>query len=159
MLSTYSLELYIANAINAATNGTYRAPTFAANEEPYSSGNYYSIHSFVTAGYYDSQQIWNGTSSVVMKGDPIMAKNETGTNRISTGSGNDFIYSATGSYLVARGNAGNDAIFAHNKLDGQGGEGNDVLVAGVDIKSNASGNHGMEKSACQCTDYDSECSG
>lgn len=141
MLSISSIELLIADTINDAYNGTYRAPTFAGLDTSYTSGNYYSIHSFLTAGYYNSNQAWSGTSSVVMRGDPIMGKYDYGRNDINGGSGNDFIYSATGNYLVAWGEAGNDTIIAHSSLDGHGGDGNDVLVAGVDINGNASGNY------------------
>lgn len=140
MLARSSIQLLIATSINNAGNGTYLTPTFAGLAEVYNSGYYNSIHAFITAGYYSSNQVWNGSSSVVMRGDPIMGKNEYGRNDISSGAGNDVIYSATGNYLAGSGNAGHDLIIAHDKLDGHGGEGNDFIAAGVDINSNASGN-------------------
>lgn len=141
MVPITSIQLVIADAINNAHTGTYRAPTFAGLNTPYTSGNYYSMHSFTTAQYYSSEQTWEGNSSVVMRGDPIMAKGEYGRNNISSGSGKDFIYSDTGNYLVAWGGEGNDTIFGHDSLDGHGEEGNDVVVAGVDIVGNYSGNY------------------
>lgn len=134
-----SIELLMADAINNGS-GSYRTPTFAGLNQPYTSGSYYSMHSFVTANYYSSSQSWSGSTGVILRGDPIMGKSDRGRNDLDGGSGNDFIYSDTGHYCVAYGGEGNDTIFGHDRLDGHGNEGNDFIVAGVDVNTNASGN-------------------
>lgn len=132
------LELMIAQAINRAS-GSYLTPTFKGEDQPNFSGNYYSIHSHTTAGYYDSTQTWSGNNGVIMTGDRITGS--TGRNNLGGGNGNDVIYSPWGDYLNARGGAGNDTIIGPDLLGALGGEGNDFIAAGVDIRANSSGNY------------------
>ena len=134
----HDIELAIANAINGA-GGTYLAPTFATENKPYISGNYYSIWSHVTAGYDVSTQNWNGNNSVVMLGDETVGN--TGRNDLAGGNGSDVLYSGKFGYLSASGGAGNDIIIGRNNLDATGDEGNDFIVAGVGINASYSGNY------------------
>lgn len=138
-MSQYQAELLLANAILAA-NGVYQAPTFGPVNTPTQNGSYYSLRSYTSAGYYDSSQVWSGAASIIMEGDPIIGT-MYGRNNLDGGRGHDVLWGSTGNYTSANGKEGNDLIIANQQLYGYGGEGNDVLAAGIYINSSTSGNY------------------